>query len=1010
MLTCSQRAFALNPSLDISQYAHTSWKIRDGFAKGTITTIAQTPDGYLWLGTDYGLLRFDGVRAVPWEPPPGQALPATQIHKLLVTRDGALWIGTPNGLARWKDARLTQFAELAGRRVGELVEDRDGTVWANGRFLTSGRLCAVRDEKVQCVGDDGAFGDGPFGLFLDRSGNLWTSTQSGLWRWKPGLPRLYARFALPNGVQGFAEDDYGLLVAMPGGIARVRNGEAEMTYPLPIGPTALRLFRDRDGALWTYALDRGLIHLHRGRVDSFGIAEGLSGNRTDAFFEDREGSIWVVTDGGLDRFRELAVATVSLNQGILSNTVFSVLATGDGSVWIGTSAGLNRWTNGAVTIPRTGRGVPDGRLDGQYPNSLFQDREGRLWVSTSRGVGYLEGDRYVSIDEASAISTIHPIVQDSGGSVWIANQKQGLFRVSRSGSVQRTAWDQLGRQDYAFSAVADHLHGGLWLGFFQGGIIHLSEGRIRASYGAAEGLGSGVVGDLRLDPDGVLWAATAGGLSRLKNGRIATLTSRNGLPCDGVQWIQEDNLHFVWLGTACGLVRIPRSELDHWSHEVEERNARTQAVHPLVFDISDGVRSRPIVAGMRPVVTKSSDGTIWFKNSDGIGVFDPARLPGNSLMPPVHVEQVIADRTLYDAAAGHGQLRLPPLVRDLQIDYTALSLVAPERNQFQYKLEGYDRGWQNVGNRRQAFYTNLSPGNYRFRVKASNNSGVWNETGAALDFSIAPAYYQTSWFRTLAVVAFATLLWAAYRYRVRQVAHAFDERLQERVNERTRIARELHDTLLQSFHGLLFRFQAANNMLPDRPVEAKEKFDAAIDQAAQAITEGRDAVQNLRSTVVEANDLAFAITTLGEELVAADMSLAKPTVNVAVEGTPRDLHPIIRDDLYRIAGEALRNAYRHAQARHIEVELRYDERQLQLRVRDDGRGIDPAVLEQRKEGHFGLPGIRERADLIGGHLDVWSQAGIGTEVDLKVPAHAAYATPRSRSRIWPFAGRMGTPS
>ena len=294
---------------------------------------------------------------------------------------------------------------------------------------------------------------------------------------------------------------------------------------------------------------------------------------------------------------------------------------------------------------------------------------------------------------------------------------------------------------------------------------------------------------------------------------------------------------------------------------------------------------------------------------------------------------------------------------------------------------------------------------------ASNNSGVWNEAGASLDFSIAPAYYQTTWFRVASVLGVLALICAAYQFRLRQIACEFDARLQERVNERTRIARELHDTLLQSFHGLLFRFQAAANMLPERPAEAKLKFASAIDQAAQAITEGRDAVQNLRLSTVVTNDLGVAISTLADELAAAHNQEAKtpPTVvGVAVEGDPKDLHPILRDDIYRIAGEALRNAFRHAGAERIEVEIRYENEQLQVRVRDDGRGIDQAVVHEDRSGHFGIRGMRERAELVGGHLEVWSRAGLGTEVELTIPAAAAYATRRGRSLSSWFARKTGT--
>ena len=357
--------------------------------------------------------------------------------------------------------------------------------------------------------------------------------------------------------------------------------------------------------------------------------------------------------------------------------------------------------------------------------------------------------------------------------------------------------------------------------------------------------------------------------------------------------------------------------------------------------------------------------------------------------------------------AAASSVRLPARTRDLQIDYTALSLTAPEKVHFKYKLEGQDPDWREVVNDREAQYSNLAPGPYRFRVIASNNSGVWNEQGDALEFSIAPAYYQTNWFRAFCAVLVLALVWAIYQIRLRQLHHDFALTLDARVGERTSIARELHDTLLQSFHGLLLRFQIVSELLPDRPVEAKEQLDRTIERAAKAITEGRDAVQGLRSSTVETNDLARSINTLGEELAADPANHESPAFRVTVEGDPRELHPILRDEIYRIAAEALRNAFHHAAARQVEVEIRYDNQQFRLRVRDDGKGIDPAVLSgQGPEGHYGLPGMRERGNLIGGKLVIWSEVGAGTEVELRIPAAAAYATATKRSWLsQKFAGK-----
>jgi signal transduction histidine kinase len=339
------------------------------------------------------------------------------------------------------------------------------------------------------------------------------------------------------------------------------------------------------------------------------------------------------------------------------------------------------------------------------------------------------------------------------------------------------------------------------------------------------------------------------------------------------------------------------------------------------------------------------------------------------------------------------------------VSYGGVEVVAPEKNQFRYELEGHDRDWQD-GNRRQASYNDLPPGNYRFRVIACNNSGVWNEQGASLDFSIAPAYRQTNLFRAACVAAFVALLWALYQLRLHQIRQAFNARLEERVGERTRIARDLHDTLLQSFQGLLLRFQTVYALFPTRLNDALKTLESAIDQTAQAITEGREAVQGLRASTVERNDLARAITTLAEEIAAEASSHAAVELRVGVEGTPRTLHPIVRDEIYRIGSEALRNAFRHAESKQIEVELRQDERQLRLRIRDDGKGIDPKFLtDEGREGHFGLHGMRERAKLIGGKLTVWTASGSGTEIELSVPASRAYTAAPSLLRSW-FTGKF----
>jgi signal transduction histidine kinase len=448
-------------------------------------------------------------------------------------------------------------------------------------------------------------------------------------------------------------------------------------------------------------------------------------------------------------------------------------------------------------------------------------------------------------------------------------------------------------------------------------------------------------------------------------------------------------------------VRVARSELDT---RASARDKTPGTIRTTVFDNSDGLRTLAVVGDYTPRVAKSGDGKLWFMSPDGISVVDPHQLPYNKLPPPVHIEQIISNHKSYPVSSdANGNVRLPPRLRDLQIDYTALSLVAPEKVLFRYKLEGWDRDWQDAGTRRQAFYSNLPPRSYRFRVMACNNSGVWNEAGTFLDFSITPAYYQTWWFRSLCVLAFLGLLVALYRLRLHQLARQYNMRLETRVAERTRIARELHDTLLQSFQGVLLKFHAVTYVVLDRPAEAQKTLQSVIEQARQAITEGRDAVQGLRSPGLVGNDIAQALGMLGKDLANDQNGVPRPDFHVQVEGTPRDLSPLLRDDIYRIACEALRNAFEHSHARRIEVEIRYDQRRLRLRIRDNGKGIDPKVLSAGgRVGHYGFPGMHERAKLVGGKLAVWSDLNSGTEAELTIPASLAYAKSSAarRSMFW----------
>jgi len=989
-------ALALDPSLDVSQYAHTAWTYREGL-QGAIYTIAQTPDGYLWLGTQSGVVRFDGVRAVPLPLAPGQQLTNTAAAALLSAPDGTLWIGTLDGLVSWKNGQVTEYPALAHRTILALLRDRDGTVWVGGFGGATGILCAIGGRSTTCFGDDGSLGTAVATLYEDSDGSLWVGAATGLWRWRPGPPTRY----LATPITQFGEmtqGDHGSGLIFAANSVRQITGRTVTDYRLhsvPLPLTAVTVLRDRNGGLWIGTTAHGLVYSYGGKTSMFTHNDGLSSDQVFALFEGREGTIWVATSDGLDQFRELPVTSLSVKEGISSTTASSVLAARDGSIWIGTADGLNRWDHGRTTIYRrqSNPGLPDDDI-----HSLFEDERGRIWVSSHSGLAMFEKGKFTAVPSVPP-GTKNAIAGDNHGGLWLSlfgTANYGLVHLADGKITEQVSWQRLGGGPG--TGLVPDPDGGVWTGLLSGGIAYFRAGEIRNLPLSDERAGARKVLDISRGRDGSIWVATENGLSRIKNGRVATLTTANGLPCKTVHWIIEDDLSSYWLYTNCGLQRIARADLDAWTTDPK------RMIQVTTFDADDGVRLVPILKGFRPAVTKASDGKIWFVNGNTVSFLDPSHSDINTVPPPVHIEQIAVNGKPYDVS---NRMRLPAGVRELLVDFTALSLAEPNKVRFRVKLEGQDRGWRELVNQRHVGYTNLAPGTYRFRVIACNNSEVWNEQGDVLDFSIAPAYYQTNWFRTACVAAFLAMIWGIYELRVRQLAAQFNMRLEERVSERTRIARDLHDTLLQSFQGLLLRFQAGINMLPERPADARRTLEDAVDRASEAITEGRDAVQGLRMSTVEKNDLAAAIRTVGEELASAETNELSPNFKVVVEGIPRNLHPILRDEVYRLAAEALRNVFRHAAAQNVEVEIRYDQKNFRLRVRDDGKGIHAEVLRgPGPEGHYGLHGMRERAKLVGGKLTIWTELDSGTEIELNIPGASAYV--KSTRPFWYFGKRSAT--
>jgi signal transduction histidine kinase len=670
------------------------------------------------------------------------------------------------------------------------------------------------------------------------------------------------------------------------------------------------------------------------------------------------------------------VKSISKREGLCQDGVESVAASRDGNIWIGTSCLQVLGPHGMSSGP--GKALP-----GNQVTSIFEDDAGRLWAGMMNRLFVYERGRSREITKmnGSAVGMVMGITEDSENTIWIesAGPPGTLFRIQ----------DLKVRQEFPASPdmplarkiVADP-QSGIWLGLVTGDLARYRDGQINA-FAFGDHPNSRVIAIARAS-DGSILGATGFGVVGWKNGKQQILTVHNGLPCNAATALISDDAGNLWLLAECGLIEIPNDQMKLWWEHPENK------LKVRVFDTLDGVQPG---LGHFNTSAKTPDGRLWFANGNVVQVIDPAHIVGNTLPPPVHISALVADRKAYVLESG---IRLPPLTRDLEIDYTALSYVAPQKVLFRYMLEGYDPDWQEPGTRRQAFYNDLRPGRYRFRVIACNNDGVWNEAGASLAFSILPAYYQTAWFRASCAAGFLLLLWGIYRFRVQQLHRQFAIGLEARVNERTRIARELHDTLLQTLHGLMFHFQAVRNLLPRRPEKAMQSLDDAINETEKALAESRDAIQGLRSEPIARESLAELLTAASKE--SADPGTANhelPVFDLIEEGERRTLSPTANNEICRIVREILRNAYRHAQATRIETEIRYDDQLLRVRIRDNGRGIDPKVLKEGGiAGHWGLRGARERAERMGAQLDFWSETGAGTEVQLTVPGSVAYETSR----------------
>jgi len=901
--------------------------------------------------------------------------------------DGGLFVGFRNaGAALLKSEHVTTYAEppeMAQATVRKLALAQDGTVWA----ATSNGLFRLEKERWLRIGKDWGFASPRAqAAFVDRSGTLWVAGDDTI----VFLPRGQTRFLLtgehivevdqiaqgPDGKVWMAETTHSVRKII------VHDRDAIHRQPeITVGSDAI-LFDD-SGSLWIGTVGDGVgrlrfakqlegrkaIEFRRGgKVERFAERDGLSADDTSALLQDREGNIWVGTDTGLDRFRETLLVPSGLPPG--SNDM--ILIPGDhGDLWTGS---LNR----AVTHIEGGSFKLQKQENGWANTCGYRDKDGTLWLGGPAGVGHLVNGVVLTVSAPPAIRRTWVTAMAGGehGAVWASFLRDGVDRLSGG------TWEHFDKQQGLPDGIPSNMYtdskGRLWVAYLHGRVALLQGERFR-TYAESDGISIGDVMTVS-DQRGHLWLGGAYGLEVFEIGRFRKIEMAGGARFVGISGIVELASGDLWLNGANGILHVPASEIQHALQDPDY-----QATFRL-FDHLDGLLGTSALLRARPTAVETTDGKIWFSVGNGVVWIDPTRSLKNTLPPPVYIKSLSANGKEFL----NNPLELPVNSTNIRIDYTALSLSIPERVRFRYKLDRVDRDWQDPGDRREAFYTNLAPGPHRFQVIACNNDGVWNETGKTLDFNILPAFYQTAWFSVFCAAAAAFFIWIIYRYRLLRMTEVLDIQFQERLSERTRIAGELHDTLLQSVQGLILHFQRARNLLPNNPADAAKRLDTALERAEAAIVESRNAIHDIRSSDPIQSDLVNALRALGEELVPNDGTEGGAVLNVVVEGAARPLAPALRDEVYRIVREALRNAFTHSKGQHIETEIAYGEKLFRVRVRDDGDGIDREILAQERLGHWGLIGMRERAKRIGGRLDVWSEDNAGTEIELTIPGAIAY--------------------
>jgi signal transduction histidine kinase/ligand-binding sensor domain-containing protein len=990
-LVICQHAFGIDRDVRLDQLSHTAWTAKDGVPTD-VRAIAQTSDGALWIGTENALYRFDGVRFILFHSATGPILRGESVQCLLADPDGSLWVGFNSAsISHIKDGAVINYEKEDGvpfSTITAIVKDRSGVIWA---ATTSGMIRLDRSHWTIPGPEWAAPTVTCLTAYLDRNGGLWVGTMDQLFYLAEGKHKFQVAADHLHFVADIKESRDGTLW-----IAEALRSvhPAELSWSTSgrklseIRAFSGSILFDRGGSLWIATGGYGIRRVAEpdrlnGRKirdsnpaeQTFTKKDGLSNDYVRKLFEDREGNVWTASLGGIDRFRQTPLVPISLPSGIADMSL--ALGTEDKLLIGSTNRPLGEFANPRFTS-LTGPGFSLSKKE--QCSGAANGLDGEVWFNCTGGLVRIHGSHKELFHRPSALNKnaiTTAMAEDSAGAVWIAYPGAGIYRFDKGKWSQFEAWKGVGHEVHV--AFADSA-GRVWFGYSDSTIAVEQDGKMARVYDKDT---VGRIEAFVIQGQGAdVWVGGLYGLVLWDGNRFRKVSflgkSRPPL-ITGLIATQRDGL---WIEAETELIHIGQIEIDRWKSDYS---------HPVAFRTFgslDGLSWHFFRGLGYPDAIQGSDGRLWFSTEPSAYWLDSKRISPDP-PPPASILSI--------AAGGHelpvsASLRLPAHTTNLKIEYTSWSLGTPERLRFRYRLHGIDSEWQDAENIRTATYTNLGPGDYWFEVTTSNGDGIWGSNAQKITISIAPAFYQAAWFKVLEILAALALIWLFILMRTRQAAEKIENRMAERLLERDRIARELHDTLLQGFQGLVLKFQTALNAIP--PGErSRAMMEETLSRADLILIEGRERIRGLRSHEGDTGELTDVIAKVGGELGYDHPA----TFRMVVQGQSRSLHPVVRDELEAIAKEALANAFRHAHASEIACEIVFGENHFLLVCSDDGIGIPREILlKESSEGHWGLVGMRERAEKIGATMKLSRGDDGGTRLEVRLNSRVAYSTPSKR--------------